>query len=85
MQMRIAVIAAALVMTSSAGSAQQTKPPDSQDRWVIVQMPSGIQVPPLPNPRPGVWRLNTQTGALQFCYYDGVGAINCSVWNRPSQ
>jgi hypothetical protein len=51
--------------------------------WLIVPMPNGIQVAPSPEPQPGVWRLNTETGALQFCYYSVAGSMICSLWDVP--
>lgn len=74
-----------LVFMYGTSKAQPTNQPslDPPGKWMIVPMPSGIKVPPAPNAEPGVWRLNTQTGALQFCYYN-LGGIRCSVWDKPS-
>ena len=32
-----------------------------------------------------MWRLNTETGHLQFCYVNGVYGINCSMWVKPPE
>jgi hypothetical protein len=51
-------------------------------RWMIVAVPAGVDVPRSLGRTPAaVWRLNTQTGALEFCYL--TDKIDCGPINRP--
>jgi hypothetical protein len=55
-------------------------------RWQIVAAPEGAEVfgtvvglPP--SKHAAVWRLDTQSGALEFCYEDG--GVKCGIADRP--
>ena len=73
----------ALVPVFCASTLAQAQDQDQTARWIVVPIPNGIKVEPSPVAQPGVWRLDTRTGALQLCYYNGVGGINCSLIVRP--
>lgn len=83
----VRLVAASVLWASAsvACGAQQAsqRVGDPVGRWLIVPMPNGIRVEPSPTAQPGVWRLDTQTGDLQFCYYSGAGDITCSIWDKP--
>ena len=80
--MKTGLIAAALVTLGAGGcNAKLPSPPvPVNGKWVIVPMPNGIAIPPATEKQPGVWRLNTQNGDLQFCYLNNASGINCSMW-----
>ena len=77
-----AMIIGALIVWSSVCHANSFNAGDG--KWMIVPMPQGIQVFPSPERTPGIWRLNTQTGDMQFCYYSN-GGISCSMWVKPPE
>ena len=62
-------------------AARSDEQPNS--RWQIVSVPAGSKVPGMEfgmSP-PAVWRLDTQTGKLEFCYQDG--GIKCGLPDSP--
>jgi hypothetical protein len=83
--MRPALTAVVLLALGAGGcNAKLPSPPvPPNGKWVIVPIPSGVDVPPDTEKRPAVWRLNTQTGDLQFCYRSSVNGIDCGVSMAP--
>jgi hypothetical protein len=72
-----ALLAMAGCDQSSSKTANPASPhPAAQDHWVIV-----------PNPSPtveAVWKLNTQTGELEFCFNTGVVKCNREAATDPA-
>ena len=60
-------------------------------RWQIVSAPMGADVPSAvlsalpPTKQPAVWRLDTQSGTLEFCNVSGksFGAVECGLPETP--
>jgi len=52
-------------------------------RWLMVAVPPGVDVPGRFERTPAaVWRMDTETGALEFCYL--ADKISCGPVNRPA-
>jgi hypothetical protein len=52
-------------------------------RWMIVPMLNGVSETIGGQPRPSVWRFDTQTGALQVCFYSANVSITCFAADYP--
>ena len=46
-------------------------------------MPNGVSETTGGQPRPSVWRFDTQTGALQVCFYSANVSITCFAPDYP--
>jgi hypothetical protein len=72
-----------LLLTEQGFSETPNLSGNQPGRWMIAPMPNGIPETIGGSPRPAVWRLDTQTGALQVCFYSANVSIVCFAADYP--
>ena len=74
-------LVAAMIFVGLTASCYPSPEPKSDTlplgRWQMVAVPPGSKIPgtEFGMSPPAIWRLDTQTGNLEFCYQDG--GIKC--------
>lgn len=91
MDTRTKITLASFTLATLTGCNQSPVAPPVSDeppngRWQIVAAPEGTDVPSTiiglpPTRRAAVWRLDTQSGGLEFCYEDT--GVKCGLSDRP--